>query len=87
MNNQGTPLYPLSRLTACPESKNPVMGLYDELRDVDPRCLSTDDALALDARIEAVLQEGDVQCAMIEKCEKRLKAARAVPAKHIPEGF
>ena len=87
MNNQGTPLNPLSPFTTYTESKNPVMGLYDELRDVDPRCLSTDDALALDARIEAVLQEGDVQCAMIEKCEKRLKQARAVPAKQTPEGF
>ena len=57
----------LDYLAACQESKNPVMGLYDELRDVDPRCLSTDDALALDARIKAVLDEGAEQQEMIEK--------------------
>lgn len=77
----------LARLVQAPESRNPVIDLYYELRDVDPRILSTEQVLEITGKINQVIEDGQQQEEMMSRAEERLKDARAVPSTETPAGF
>lgn len=81
------PETPLQILTGLPESQNPVMALYQELINVDPRSLSTEQQLDLDARVRGEVAEGENQRRDIQDTLRLLKVARAVPGNTVPEGL
>lgn len=78
---------PFRKLEEAPESRNPVIDLYYELRDVDPRILSTEQVLEITGKINQVIEDGQQQEEMMSRAEERLKDARAVPSTETPAGF
>lgn len=77
----------VNALIGCPESRNPVITLEEELREFDPRKLSAEQMLALDGRIRKTLEEGQAQFDAILSAESRLEAVRAIAADETPQGL
>jgi hypothetical protein len=78
---------PLQYLDAATETRNPVIDLQNELRDLDVRRMSTDEMLELDERVQQVIAEGQEQNSRLEKALARLHHARPTSASQTPEGF
>jgi hypothetical protein len=79
---------PIQALEACAGGKNPVIALYEEVEARSQEI--TDDPLeflAIEARIEKVLEEGTAQAKLISKARERLIDTQPQPAPGVVVGF
>jgi hypothetical protein len=70
-----------------PESRNPVIALQAELKDIHPAQLGMEEILKIESRIDEIVEEGTNQNKSVEFSLKRLQAARPVQSKSVPVGF
>jgi len=79
---------PLSILEKTPESQNPVMVLFNEMRsNIANGNMPAAEYLAMQKKVERALEDGHDQQQRIATTLQRIQRAKARPGMHIPKGL
>lgn len=77
---------PLAYLDACASHKNPAIEMYEQFI-AGGAPLSPEELLAIDARLQAAIEEGQAQGKMLESALDRLQSSRPQSSPVIVVGF
>jgi hypothetical protein len=80
-------LDPLDHLIACEGGKNPAVALFEEIQEQQGRTVGPFELLAMDAKIEAAIAEGESQAEAVAYAGKRLAQALPQPSRFHLAGF
>lgn len=74
-------------LINAPESRNPMMALFEQINSVDVVALSAADRALLTGKIEEAVEKGDFLRKVLTAARERLENSKSVAAHSIPLGF